>query len=103
MKIGTPRSLQELHEELRAMMRGKREPSPRPPTISREAFLEKAQPVLTALADGPATYSALQYRRGMRRVTVVRISLGLQSVGMVKLTRIGKDIRVELIQKTAPG
>jgi DNA-binding IclR family transcriptional regulator len=83
-------------------MRGEREPSPRPQTITHEAFLEKAQPVLTALADGPFPYSALQYRCGMRRVTVARISLGLQSLGMVTLTRIGEDIRVELIQKTAP-
>jgi hypothetical protein len=91
-----PKNLSELREEMRAVARGERKPSPPSRVVTRASAAAEGRYLLDALKEAPATYTELRQRFGTRLPTIARQLVTLKSYGLVKLTRVGDDVLAEI-------
>lgn len=94
----TRKSLADLREEMRAVARGERLPSPRPAASVLKALTEETLELLNEIATHPATtVSGLALRLGKAQSNVSRSLQRLAGHGLVRLVREGREVRPELV------
>ena len=92
------KSLADLREEMRAVARGERMPSPRPATSLLNALTEETLELLQTLAlSQPATVNELATQVGKAQSNVSRTLQRLAGHGIVRLVRDGREVRPELV------
>jgi predicted transcriptional regulator len=94
----TRKSLADLRDEMRAVARGERVPSPRPAAAVLTALTEETLDLLNAIATHPAiTVSGLAQCLGKAQSNVSRSLQRLAGHGLVRLVRDGREVRPELV------
>jgi predicted transcriptional regulator len=94
----TRRTLTDLGDELRAVARGERTPSPRPAGPLLNALSAETLELLQTLAlRRPATVGQLADILGKAQSNVSRTLQRLAGHGLVRLVRAGKEVRPELV------
>jgi len=92
------KSLADLRDEMRAVARGERKPSPRPAALVLPALTEEAFELLHTLAlSRSITVSELADRVGKAQSNVSRTLQRLAGHGLVRLVRNGREVRPELV------
>ena len=92
----TRKSLTELREEMRAVARGERKPSPLPTSQLLPALTPESLELLRILLqDKPSTVGELVERSNRAQPNVSRSLQMLASHGLVRLTRVGREVRPE--------
>lgn len=92
------RTLTDLREEMRAVARGERKPSPRPAAPLLTALTVEAMEILELLIrERPATIAAIADRTGRAQPNVSRSLQRLAALGLVRLTRSGREVTPEPI------
>lgn len=90
--------LTDFGDELRAVARGERKPSPRPASPLLNALSAESLELLQALGlRRPATVGQLADILGKAQSNVSRTLQRLAGHGLVRLVRAGKEVRPELI------
>jgi predicted transcriptional regulator len=91
-------SLTVLRDEMLAVARGERKPTPRPATTLLSALTPEAFELLNVIATTPAiTVSRLADRLGKAQSNVSRTLQRLAAYGIVRLVREGREVRPELV------
>lgn len=89
-----PRTLTSLREEMRAVARGEREASPRPVASLLKALSPEALEILELLLqEHPTTIAEVAERTGRAPSNVSRSLQLLTRLGLVSLSRKGKEVR----------
>jgi predicted transcriptional regulator len=92
------KTLGDLRDEMRAVARGDRAPSPRPAASVLTALTEDTLDLLNAIATHPAiTVSGLAQHLGRAQSNVSRSLQRLAGHGLVRLVREGREVRPELV------
>lgn len=90
----TRRTLTDLREEIRAVARGERKPSPRPAAPLLQALTREALEMLELLLnEHPGTVAEIADRTGRAQPNVSRSLQRLAALGLVRLTRNGREVR----------
>lgn len=91
-------TLTDLREEMRAVARGDRKPSPRPAAPLLTALTGEAMEILELLIrEHPPTIAAIADRTGRAQPNVSRSLQRLAALGLVRLTRNGREVTPEPI------
>ena len=94
----TRKSLADLRDEMRAVARGERMPSPRPAASVLTALTDETLELLNAIATHPATnVGRLAQHLGKAQSNVSRSLQRLAGHGLVRLIREGREVRPELV------
>ena len=94
------KSLADLREEMRAVVRGERKPSPLPAAPLFAALSKESLDILgTLLREHPATISAVVAMTGRAQSNVSRSLQLLAKLGLVRLVRDGREVRPEPVAK----
>ena len=94
----TSRTLTDLREEMRAVARGEGKPSARPAASLLQALSREAVDLLKLLIqERPATVAEIANRMGRAQSNVSRSLHQLASLGLVTLTRNGREVRPEAV------
>lgn len=92
------KSLAGLRDEMRAVARGERKPSPRPAATLFTALTEEALELLNVIATMQSTtVSGLAQHLGKAQSNVSRTLQRLAGYGIVRLVRDGREVRPELV------
>jgi predicted transcriptional regulator len=95
------KSMTELKEEMRAVARGERRPSPLPAAPLLAALSREALELLAILLrDQPATVTELVALTGRAQSNISRSLQVLAKHRLIRLVREGREIRPEAIAKT---
>lgn len=88
------RTLTDLREEMRAVARGDREPSPRPIASLLKALSPEALELLQLLLqEHPATVAKVAERTSRAQPNVSRSLQALARLGLVEMRREGREVR----------
>lgn len=94
----TRKSLTELKEEMREVARGSRRPSPPPAGPLLAALSNESLELLRILLqERPATVGELVALTGRAQPNISRSLQLLSSLGLVRLTRVGREVHPEPI------
>ena len=94
----TRRTLTDLREEMQAVARGERKPSPRPAASLLSALTTEAMEILALLIrEHPPTIAAIADRTGRAQPNVSRSLQRLAALGLVRLNRSGREVTPEPI------
>ncbi len=94
----TRKSLATLRDEMRAVARGERMPSPRPTASVLTALTDETLDLMNAIATRQATtVSGLARHLGKAQSNVSRSLQRLAGHGLVRLVREGREVRPELV------
>lgn len=89
----TRRTLTDLREEMRAVARGERKPSPRPAAPLLQALTREALELLELLLkEHPGTVAEIAERTGRAQPNVSRSLQRLAALGLVRLNRNGREV-----------
>jgi predicted transcriptional regulator len=92
------KSLADLRDEMRAVARGERMPSPRPAASVLTALTAETLELLNVIATHPATtVSGLAQHLGKAQSNVSRSLQRLAGHGLVRLVREGREVRPQLV------
>ena len=88
------RTLTDLREEMRAVARGERDPSPRPVASLLKALSPEALELLELLLqEHPATVAEVAERTGRAQPNISRSLQLLARLGLVEMHREGREVR----------
>jgi len=88
------RTLTDLREEMRAVARGEREPSPRPVAPLLKALSPEALEILELLLqEHPATVAEVAQRTGRAQSNISRSLQLLARLGLVAMSRKGREVQ----------
>ncbi|MFT3907142.1 MAG: MarR family transcriptional regulator [Steroidobacteraceae bacterium] len=94
------RSLNELRDEMLAVVRGARKPAPLPAAPSLATITEETRELLRALEQSkPANVGQLAALTGRAQSNVSRSLHRLARQGLVRMVRAGREVRPELITR----
>lgn len=97
----TRRTLTDLREEMRAVARGERKPSPRPAAPLLQALTHEALELLELLLkEHPRTVAEIAERTGRAQPNVSRSLQRLAALGLLRLNRNGREVRPEPLVKS---
>jgi len=95
------RTLTTLREEMRAVARGERSPSPRPAGPLLAALSSEALELLkVVLRERPTSMTALVALTGRAQPNISRSLQQLAGHGLVRLVRVGREVRPEPIVRS---
>jgi len=88
------RTLTDLREEMRAVARGEREPSPRPVASLLKALSPEALKLLELLLrEHPVSVADVAERTGRAQPNISRSLQLLARLGLVQMKRVGREVR----------
>lgn len=97
----TRTSLANLREEMRAVARGERQPSPRPAAPVLAALSPEALDLLrVVIQERPGSISEVVRRTGRAQPNVSRSLQQLARHGLVRLVREGREVRPEALVRS---
>lgn len=101
MRMSKRRSLADVREEMRAVVRGEREPSARPAAALMSALSAEALELLSLIwRERPKTIGEVAELTGRAQPNVSRSLQQLAQLGLVRLHRDGREVRPEPLVRT---